>query len=52
MTKVKVGIVQMSCVKDKTANFQKAVEKIKEAVERAPRSFVFRSFLLLCIFVT
>ncbi len=34
MTKVKVGIVQMSCVKDKTANFQKAVEKIKEAVKK------------------
>lgn len=31
MTKVKVGIVQMSCVKDKTANFQKAIEKIREA---------------------
>ncbi len=30
MTKVKVGIVQMSCVKDKTANFQKAIEKIRE----------------------
>jgi N-carbamoylputrescine amidase len=34
MTKVKVGIVQMSCVKDKTANFRKAVEKIKEAVRK------------------
>ena len=34
MTKVKVGIVQMSCVKDKAANFQKAVEKIKEAVRK------------------
>ncbi|HTB26855.1 MAG TPA: carbon-nitrogen hydrolase [Puia sp.] len=34
MTKVNVGIVQMSCVKDKTANFQKAVEKIKEAVSK------------------
>ncbi len=31
MTKVKVGIVQMSCIKDKTANFQKAIEKISEA---------------------
>jgi N-carbamoylputrescine amidase len=34
MTKVKVGIVQMSCVKDKTVNFQKAIEKIKEAVKK------------------
>ncbi len=32
MSKVKVGIVQMSCVKDKTVNFQKAIEKIREAV--------------------
>ena len=31
MSKVKVGIVQMSCVKDKTVNFQKAIEKIREA---------------------
>jgi N-carbamoylputrescine amidase len=31
MSKVKVGIVQMSCVKDKTANFKKAIEKIREA---------------------
>jgi N-carbamoylputrescine amidase len=34
MTKVKVGIVQMSCEKDKTANFQKAIEKIREAVRK------------------
>jgi N-carbamoylputrescine amidase len=34
MTKVKVGVVQMSCVKDKTVNFQKAVEKIREAVKK------------------
>ncbi len=31
MAKVKVGIIQMSCVKDKTANLQKAIEKIREA---------------------
>jgi N-carbamoylputrescine amidase len=31
MTKVKIGIVQMSCVKDKSSNFQKALEKIREA---------------------
>ncbi len=34
MIKVKVGIVQMSCVEDKNINFQKAIEKIKEAVRR------------------
>jgi len=27
-------MVQMSCVKDKTANFQKAIEKIREAVSK------------------
>jgi len=32
MGKVKVGIVQMSCVKDKTTNLQKAIGKIREAV--------------------
>lgn len=31
MSKVKVGLVQMSCVADKTANLQKAIDKIKEA---------------------
>lgn len=31
MSKVKVGIVQMSCSADKQANLQKAIEKVKEA---------------------
>jgi len=31
MSKVKVGLVQMSCTADKAANFNKAVSKIKEA---------------------
>jgi len=31
MSKVKVGIVQMSCSGDKQANLQKAIDKIKEA---------------------
>jgi len=34
MGKVKVGIIQMSCVKDKSANLQKATEKIREAVSK------------------
>ncbi len=34
MSKVKVGIVQMSCVKEKDANLQKAIEKIREAVAK------------------
>lgn len=34
MAKVKVGLVQMSCVADKQSNLDKAVEKIKEAAEK------------------
>jgi len=31
MSKVKVGIIQMSCVKDKNSNLQNAITKIREA---------------------
>lgn len=31
MTKIKVGLVQMSCVADKEANMEKAIAKIREA---------------------
>ena len=31
MTNVKVGLVQMSCVADKQANLEKAIEKVREA---------------------
>ena len=34
MSKVKVGIVQMSCTADKQANLQKAIEKVKEAAAK------------------
>ena len=34
MAKVQVGLVQMSCVADKTVNLQKAIEKIKEAAAK------------------
>ena len=34
MAKVKVGLVQMSCLNDKAANLQKAIDKIKEATEK------------------
>ena len=34
MGKIRIGMVQMECVKDKHANFEKAVEKIKEAAAR------------------
>jgi N-carbamoylputrescine amidase len=33
MSKVKVGLVQMSCVADKAANLEKAVTKIREAAK-------------------
>jgi N-carbamoylputrescine amidase len=34
MSKVKVGIIQMSCVKDKDSNLQKAIIKIREAAKQ------------------
>lgn len=34
MSKVKIGTVQMSCVKDKTTNLNKAIEKVKEAAKK------------------
>ncbi len=34
MSKVKVGLVQMSCVADKEANLNKAIEKIREAAAK------------------
>jgi N-carbamoylputrescine amidase len=34
MSKVKVGLVQMSCSSNKEANLQKAIEKIKEAAAK------------------
>ena len=34
MGKVKVGIMQMSCVNDKAANLKKAIEKIQEAISK------------------
>ena len=34
MHKVKVGTVQMTCVKDKETNLQKAIEKVREAAAK------------------
>src|SRR6478735_9572758 len=34
MSKVKVGLVQMSCTANKQANFSKTIEKIKEAAAK------------------
>ena len=34
MSKVKVGTVQMTCVKDKETNLQKAIEKVREAAAK------------------
>src|ERR1700761_1422744 len=34
MSKVKIGIVQMSCVADKQQNINKAIEKVKEAAAK------------------
>ncbi|MEJ0079554.1 MAG: nitrilase-related carbon-nitrogen hydrolase [Puia sp.] len=37
MAKVNVGIIQMSCVKEKDINLQKAIQKIKEAATKGAR---------------
>lgn len=34
MSKVKIGLVQMSCVQDKNANLEKAIIKVKEAASK------------------
>src|ERR1700761_7827669 len=34
MSKVKVGIVQMSCTADKQSNLQKAIAKVREAAKK------------------
>jgi N-carbamoylputrescine amidase len=34
MSKVKIGLIQMSCVTDKISNLSKAIEKIKEAAAK------------------
>src|SRR6201986_1350828 len=34
MSKVKVGLVQMSCTSDKAANLQKAMDKVREAAAK------------------
>ena len=34
MSKVKVGLVQMSCTADKEQNLQKAIDKVREAAAK------------------
>ncbi|HUP11644.1 MAG TPA: nitrilase-related carbon-nitrogen hydrolase, partial [Niastella sp.] len=34
MTKVKIGMVQMSCTTDKEENLQKAITKVREAAAK------------------
>src|SRR5882762_260302 len=37
MSKVKIGLVQMSCTADKEANLQKAIREVKAAATRGAR---------------
>ncbi|HMH34185.1 MAG TPA: carbon-nitrogen hydrolase [Puia sp.] len=37
MDKVNIGLVQMSCTKDKAANVRKAIDKVKEAAAKGAR---------------
>ena len=51
MSKVKVGLVQMSCSNSKEANLEKAIEKIKEAAgkgstNRLPAGIVYFTLFL------
>ncbi|HEX3024307.1 MAG TPA: nitrilase-related carbon-nitrogen hydrolase, partial [Chitinophagaceae bacterium] len=34
MSKVKIGLIQMSCVADKNSNLKKTIEKINEAAAK------------------
>ena len=38
MGKLRIGIVQMSCVKDKSANLKKGLDKIREAAAKGAQS--------------
>jgi N-carbamoylputrescine amidase len=51
MSKVKVGTVQMTCVKDKETNLQKAIEKVREVLQKVLKLFVCKNFLRHFIFV-
>lgn len=51
MAKVKVGLVQMSCGKDKETNLQKAIGKVKEAAAKGAQIVCLQELLLHYIFV-
>ncbi len=52
MSKVKVGLVQMSCSNDKQANLDKAIDKVKEAAAKGAQIVclqeLFTSLFLRC----
>jgi predicted amidohydrolase len=50
MNKVKVGLVQMSCTKDKQENLNKAIVKVREAAaKRSPNCVFTRAFYLIIL---
>ena len=51
MSKVKVGTVQMTCVKDKETNLQKAIEKVREAAAKGAQIVCLQELSRHFIFV-
>ena len=51
MSKVKVGIVQMSCVRDKAINIQKANRKIKEAIAKGAQIICLQELIYFPLFL-
>lgn len=49
MAKVKIGLVQMSCVKEAQPNLQKAIAGIKDAAAKGAQIICLQSYLPLCI---
>ena len=51
MSKVKVGTVQMTCVKDKETNLQKAIEKVREAAAKGAQIVCLQELFTSLYFV-
>ena len=50
MSNVKVGLVQMSCVKDVATNIEKANREIEMQLQKELKLYVYKSFSLHYIF--
>ena len=50
MSKVNVGLVQMSCVADKEANFEKAIRKVREAAAKGAQIICLQELFISLYF--